>query len=152
MQSRSCRVRLPVAPRTAALQAVPFAGFSRQEQWSGLPFPSPLPLYRKELMQQAWDWYPRLACKELGLQKVSIIFTTDKSVSPCGNHLYKQNCLYWPPAFLLRVWSLGMCQAENAYVASSPRNLGCCCCLVAKLCQTLSYSMDCSRPGFPVPH
>ena len=88
---------------------------------------------------------------ELGLQKVSTIFTTDKSVSPCGNHLYKQYCLYWPPAFLLRIWSLGMCQAENAYVASSPPNLGWCC-LVAKLCQTFCYSMDCSMPGFPVHH
>jgi len=29
-------------PITAAHQAPPSLGFSRQEQWSGLPFPSPI--------------------------------------------------------------------------------------------------------------
>ena len=37
----SC-VRLCVTPETAAHQALPSLGFSRQEHWSGLPFPSPL--------------------------------------------------------------------------------------------------------------
>ena len=35
------RVRLCVTPETAAHQAPPSLGFSRQEHWSGLPFPSP---------------------------------------------------------------------------------------------------------------
>ena len=35
------RVRLFVTPRTIAHQAPPSMGFSRQEYWSGLPFPSP---------------------------------------------------------------------------------------------------------------
>ena len=35
------RVRLFVTPWTAASQAPPSMGFSRQEHWSGLPFPSP---------------------------------------------------------------------------------------------------------------
>ena len=35
----SC-VRLVVAPWTAAYQAPPSMGFSRQEYWSGLPLPS----------------------------------------------------------------------------------------------------------------
>ena len=34
------RVRLFVAPWTVVYQALPFMGFSRQEYWSGLPFPS----------------------------------------------------------------------------------------------------------------
>ena len=34
------RVRLYVTPQTAAHQAPPSLGFSRQEYWSGLPFPS----------------------------------------------------------------------------------------------------------------
>ena len=37
----SC-VRLCVTPQTAAHQALPSLGFSRQEHWSGLPFPSPM--------------------------------------------------------------------------------------------------------------
>ena len=40
--SRFSRVRLCVTPETAAHQAPPSLGFSRQEHWSGLPFPSPV--------------------------------------------------------------------------------------------------------------
>ena len=36
------RVRLLVTPRTAAYQAPPSMGFSRQEYWSGVPLPSPI--------------------------------------------------------------------------------------------------------------
>ena len=35
------RVRLFVTPRTVAYHAPPSMGYSRQEYWSGLPFPSP---------------------------------------------------------------------------------------------------------------
>ena len=35
------RVRLFVTPWTVAHQAPPSMGFSKQEYWSGLPFPSP---------------------------------------------------------------------------------------------------------------
>ena len=35
------RVRLFVTPWTVAYQASPSMGFSRQEYWGGLPFPSP---------------------------------------------------------------------------------------------------------------
>ena len=38
-------VRLRATPWTAAYQASPSMGFSRQEHWSGLPFPSPIPLH-----------------------------------------------------------------------------------------------------------
>ena len=36
------RVQLCATPETAAHQAPPSLGFSRQEHWSGLPFPSPM--------------------------------------------------------------------------------------------------------------
>ena len=39
---RFSRVRLCATPETAAQQAPPSLGFSRQEHWSGLPFPSPV--------------------------------------------------------------------------------------------------------------
>ena len=39
--SRFSRVRLCATPKTAAHQAPPSLGFSRQEFWSGFPFPSP---------------------------------------------------------------------------------------------------------------
>ena len=40
--SRFSRVRLCGTPWTAAHQATPSPEFSRQEHWSGLPFPSPM--------------------------------------------------------------------------------------------------------------
>ena len=40
MKSLSC-VRLFATPRTVAYQAPLSMGFSMQEYWSGLPFPSP---------------------------------------------------------------------------------------------------------------
>ena len=40
--SRFSRVWLCATPQTAAHQAPPSLGFSRQEYWSGLPFPSPM--------------------------------------------------------------------------------------------------------------
>ena len=38
------RVRLLMIPWTAAYQAPPSMGFSRQEYWSGVPLPSPMDL------------------------------------------------------------------------------------------------------------
>ena len=40
--SRFSCVRLCATPKMAAHQAPPSLGFSRQEHWSGLPFPSPM--------------------------------------------------------------------------------------------------------------
>ena len=40
--SRFSRVQLCATPWTAAHQALLSLGFSRQEHWSGLPFPSPM--------------------------------------------------------------------------------------------------------------
>ena len=44
------RVQLCVTPEMAAHQAPPSLGFSRQEHWSGLPFPSPMHESEK------WKW------------------------------------------------------------------------------------------------
>ena len=48
--SRFSHVRLWVTPYTAAQKALPSLGFSRQEHWSGLPFPSPMQESEK------WKW------------------------------------------------------------------------------------------------
>ena len=42
MLSHFSHVWLCATPQTAAHQASPSLGFSRQEHWSGLPFPSPM--------------------------------------------------------------------------------------------------------------
>ena len=43
--SHFSRVQLSLTPWTMALQALLSMGFSRQEYWSGLPFPSPVRKY-----------------------------------------------------------------------------------------------------------
>ena len=48
--SHFSRVWLCAIPETAAHQAPPSRGFSRQEHWSGLPFPSPMHESEK------WKW------------------------------------------------------------------------------------------------
>ena len=48
--SRFSHVWLSATPQTAAHQAPPSLGFSRQEHWSGLPFPSPMQESEK------WKW------------------------------------------------------------------------------------------------
>ena len=48
--SRFSRVRLCATPETATHQAPLSLGFSRQEHWSGLPFPSPMHENEK------WKW------------------------------------------------------------------------------------------------
>ena len=46
--SHFSRVRLCATPQTAAHQAPPSLGFSRQEHWSGLPYPSPIMKVKSE--------------------------------------------------------------------------------------------------------
>ena len=48
--SHFSRVWLCATPQTAAPQAPPSPGFSRQERWSGLPYPSPMHESEK------WKW------------------------------------------------------------------------------------------------
>ena len=45
--SRFSCVRFCATPQTEAYQAPPSLGFSRQEHWSGLPFPSPMHVSEK---------------------------------------------------------------------------------------------------------
>ena len=58
------RVRLLATPWTAAHQAPPSMGFSRQEYWSGVPLPSPARLgatkwkCQRISEQQAGKWFP----------------------------------------------------------------------------------------------
>ena len=49
--SHFSRVRLCATPQTAAHQAPPSLEFSRQEHWSGLPFPSPMHESESEVAQ-----------------------------------------------------------------------------------------------------
>ena len=69
--SRFSRVQLCATPWTAAYQAPPSMGFSRQRYWSGLPLPSPvrwLAIYRRSeaLVQNSlYLWKQRMPCARL---------------------------------------------------------------------------------------
>ena len=54
MLSHFSRVRLCATPWMAAHQAPPSLGFSRQERWSGLPFPSPMHESKKSEVAQSY--------------------------------------------------------------------------------------------------
>ena len=65
-------VRLLAIPWTAAHQAPPSMGFSRQEYWSGVPLPynnSPSPFTtetkKKNTILQSWYFYSQLSMKKL---------------------------------------------------------------------------------------
>ena len=49
------RVRLLETPWTAAYQAPPSMGFSRQECWSGVPLPSPQPPQMILIIREVWE-------------------------------------------------------------------------------------------------
>ena len=68
------RVRLLATPWTAAYQASPSMGFSRQEHWSGLPFPSPMHESAK------WKWSCSVVSDSLrphGLQPTRLLHPWD---------------------------------------------------------------------------
>ena len=50
-------VRLLATTRTAAYQATPSMGFSRQEYWSGVSLPSPADSYRHRQKNNFRKWY-----------------------------------------------------------------------------------------------
>ena len=51
------RVRLCATPWTAAYQAPPSMGFSRQEYWSGVPLPSPEDTRNWRHSLEAWSFH-----------------------------------------------------------------------------------------------
>ena len=62
--SRISRVQLCATPQTAAHQAPPSLGFSRQENWSRLPFPSPM--HESEVAQSCPTLSDPMGCSPPG--------------------------------------------------------------------------------------
>ena len=90
--SRFSRVWLCATPKTAAHQAPLSLGFSRQEHWSGLPFPSPVHESEK------WKWCRSVVSESSrphGLQPTRLLHPWDfpgKSTGVgCHRLLQKQN-------------------------------------------------------------
>jgi len=64
--SRFSRVRLCATPYTIAHQAPPSLGFSRQEYWSGLPFPFPMHESESEITQSCLTFSDPMDCSPPG--------------------------------------------------------------------------------------
>ena len=60
------RVPLVATPWTAAYQAPPSMGFSRQEYWSGLPLPSPSKILVLRIQRQSETTLFLISWKEIG--------------------------------------------------------------------------------------
>ena len=86
--SRFSRVQLCATPQMAAHQAPPSLGFSRQEHWSGLPFPSPMHESESKVAQSCPTLSDPMDCN---LQKLlrpwdspgKSSLTRDLTQSPC---------------------------------------------------------------------
>ena len=106
--SRFSRVWLCATPQTAAHQAPPSLGFSRQEYWSGLPFPSPMHESEK------WKWSCSVVSNSSwphGLQPTSLLHPCDfpgKSTG-AGCHCFLLCLLlYYPNSPISKCISLNM--------------------------------------------
>ena len=77
-------VRLGATPQTAAHQAPPSLGFSRQEHWSGLPFPSP--------MHESGKWKKSLSCVRLFATLWTAVYQAPPSMG-----FFRQQYWSWVP-------------------------------------------------------
>ena len=90
-------VQLCVTPKTAAHQAPPSLGFSRQEHWSGLPFPSPMHESEK------WKWSRSVVSNSLqphGLQPTRLLRPWDFPGKGTGEGCH---CLLWFYSIVLTI-------------------------------------------------
>ena len=106
--SHFSRVQLCATPQTAAHQAPPSLGFSRQEHWSGLPFPS------QKHESEKWKWSCSVVSDSSwphGLQPTRLLCRWDfpgKSTG-VGRHclLHAKYCLgTWTKYRSLSLWRL----------------------------------------------
>ena len=121
------RVRLFATPWTEASQAPPSMGFSRQEYWSGLPFPSPEDLPNS------------------GIEPGSPALQADTLLSkPIGASLVAQRVKQLP----------AMREAPRSliYFNLFAPSIGLLACLLHLLqsCLTLCDFMNCNPPGFSI--
>ena len=134
------RVRLYVTPKTAAHKAPLSLGFSRQEHWSGLPFPSPMQESEK------WKWSRSVVSNpqrphELQPTRLPCPWNFPGKSTGVGRHclLRYVTCkacliLFLLPSFpfcfgrtgrrLTMVWTFQLCSCLRAFalVVSSARN------------------------------
>ena len=116
MLSHFSHVRLCATPETAVHQAPPPLGFSRQEHWSGLPFPSPVHESEK------WKWSRSVVSDSQGphgLQPNRLLCPWDspsKKSTGVGCHCLLQiiNMLVAKSKMSTRIWYENSKEGETA--------------------------------------
>ena len=108
------RVRLCATPKTAAHQAPPSFGFSKQEHWSGLPFPSPMHESEK------WKWSHSVmsnSSQPHGLQPTRLLrpwdFPGKRTGVGCHRLLNKKHMIWLKILYLAMRW-------DYLYLSISP--------------------------------
>ena len=143
--SHFSRVRHCATPQTAAYQAPPSLGFSRQEHWSGLPFPSPM--HESEMVVVK------------SLSRVRLCDPVDCSLPGSSVHGILQARIWeWVAISFSRGSSSGIEPRPPALEADAltseppgkPRMKVKSESEVTQSCPTLSDPMDCSLPGFSI--
>ena len=124
-------VWLFVTSWTGARQALLSTGFSRQESWRGLPFPTP-----GDLLNPGIELTPPVSPALAGS------FFTTSIILQFICHL--PHCWFYA---LPRCFSLSLLNLLGADLAISVQFSS-----VAQSCLSLCDSMNCSTPGLPVPH
>ena len=87
------RVRLLVTPWTAAYQAPPSMGFSRQEYWSGVPLPSLI--YKCDHIIFIFLWFISFSIMSLrfihvvAYNRISFFYNAEKYSIVCINHILR---------------------------------------------------------------
>ena len=106
--SHFSRVRLCVTPQTAAHQAPSSLGFSRQEHWSGLPFPSPMHESESEVAQSCPTLSDPMDCSLPGSSIHGVFQATVLEWSAIAfsvSHVYHSVVGSWLPRKGAWLWS-----------------------------------------------
>ena len=87
------RVRPSATPWTAAYQASPSMGFSRQECWSGVPLPSPAPLSSAFHWPILTEWQKARMCdyEKCSLQGLALYTTIKITKVLNGSEIKQEN-------------------------------------------------------------
>ena len=126
--SRFSRVWLCGTPQTAVHQAPPSLGFSRQEHWSGLPFPSPMHESEK------WKWSHSVVSDSGTLWTAA--YQAPPSMGFSMARLLEWGAIAFFPVIPLIQYKISSVQFTS----------------VTQSYPTLCNTMDCSMPGIHVHH
>ena len=127
--SHFSHVQLCATPEMAAHQAPPSLGFSRQEHWSGLPFPSPMHESEK------WKWKVKVK-SESEVAQLWLTLRDPMDCSPPGSSVHgilQARALEWVAIPFSSAWKWKVKVKSESEVSQS--------------CLTLSDPMDCSSLG-----